>query len=118
LRFPVEYNGAKEHCQDPSCTATVETALKELTGQAWTVRVESLAGPTSGPPAEPSDSRGNGSLAAGGGRRNAREEAEKLPLVKRALDVLGAAFQRVDDGFGVPLGDQPNPDDVPVEDEP
>ncbi|HEY7159502.1 MAG TPA: DNA polymerase III subunit gamma/tau [Gemmataceae bacterium] len=126
LRFPAEYNAAKEHCQDSSSTTTVETALKELTGQPWAVRVESLAGSSpSGSPsfgeghkggAEPSDSRSNGSSS--GGRRNAREEAEKLPLVKRALDTLGASFQRLDDGFGVLSDAPPNLDDAPGEDEP
>ncbi len=43
LRFPVEYNQAREHCQDSSCSATVETALREVTGQSWVLRVESLA---------------------------------------------------------------------------
>ena len=28
-----------------------------------------------------------------------KEEAEKVPLVKRSLDILGATIQRVDDGF-------------------
>jgi hypothetical protein len=37
---------------------------------------------------------------AGQSRRNPREDAEKEPLVKRALDVLGAQIVRVDDGFG------------------
>jgi hypothetical protein len=36
-------------------------------------------------------------------RRNPKEEAEKLPLVKRAVEVLGATIQRVDDNFGSPV---------------
>ena len=50
-------------------------------------------------------------------RRNAREEAEKLPLVKRAVDVLGATLQRVDEGFGVLPSVPTNPEEAPVEDE-
>ena len=46
FRFPSEYNGAKEHCQDPSCVAQVEAALRELTGQPWVLRVESLTAAT------------------------------------------------------------------------
>jgi hypothetical protein len=33
-------------------------------------------------------------------RRNHRAEAEKEPLVKRAVDALGAQIVRVEDGFG------------------
>ncbi len=50
---------------------------------------------------EADNARSSRSSVASGSRRNAREEAEKLPLVQRALDVLGAALQRVDEGFGV-----------------
>jgi len=122
LRFPKEYNQAKEHCQDATCSATVETALRELTGQPWVLRVEGLADATIAPSTALGDSPIAPSPAAtpsaSGGRRNAREEAEKLPLVKRALDVLGAAMQRVDDGFGVPPNARPNVEDAPGEDEP
>lgn len=111
LRFPAEYNGAQEHCQDASCIAAVEAVLKELTGRSWMLRVESLAVPTEGSSAQPSDGRGNGSSVVGNGRRNAREEAEILPLVKRALDVLGGSLQRVDEGFGVLPSAQPNGED-------
>ena len=112
LRFPAEYNLAKDHCQDPSCSATVESAVRELTGQPWVLRVESVAGTTGAAAAEPGDSQ-NGSSSAvpsprSGPRRNPREEAEKVPLVKRALEVLGASIQRVDEGFGVVNADQPN----------
>jgi DNA polymerase-3 subunit gamma/tau len=130
LRFPLEYNLAKEHCQDPASGVTVESALRELTGQAWVLRVESLGGNTplspkmgkDGEVVEPSDSRyGSPSAApstASGTRRNPREEAEKVPLVKRALDVLGASFQRVDEGFGLMYADRPGPIDAPMEEQP
>jgi len=32
--------------------------------------------------------------------RNSKEEAEKLPLIRRAIEVLGATVQKVDEGFG------------------
>ena len=122
LRFPVEYNGAKEHCQAPSCVADVETALREITGQSWAIRIEGLAGETGAPPAEPDDSRDNRSSAvappaASGTRRNAREEAQKLPLIQRAIDVLGASLQRVDEGFGVVSAPESHPDIASVEEE-
>jgi hypothetical protein len=41
-------------------------------------------------------------------RRSSREDAEKEPLVQRALDVLGAQFVRVDEGFAAtPVASQP-----------
>lgn len=114
LRFPVEYNGAKEHCQDPSCISDVEKALREGTGQTWAFRVESLNGAASVSPATTSDSRSS-STPPVAPRRNAREEAEKLPLVRRAVDVLGATLQRVDEGFGVLPTAGTNPDEAPTE---
>jgi DNA polymerase-3 subunit gamma/tau len=121
LRFPMAYNLAKEHCQDPSCSASVEAALRELTGQPWVLRVEILAGSTGASPAEPDDSpNGNSSAApssAPAARRHPRDEVEKLPLIQRALDVLGASFQRVDEGFGTPADARPNPNDAPREED-
>jgi len=92
LRFPIDYNGAKE---------LVEAALKEQTGQAWVLQIEGL---TDKARPEAASVAAASVLAAmeATPQRNAREEAEKLPLIKRALDVLGASFQRVDEGFGVP----------------
>jgi DNA polymerase-3 subunit gamma/tau len=119
LRFPVEYNLAKEHCSEASCSATVEAALREMTGQTWLLRVESLTEVPSESLAEPRGVRENGVQAVSPiARRNAREEAEKLPLVKRALDVLGGVFQRVDDGFGTTQDARPKIDEAPLEEEP
>jgi DNA polymerase-3 subunit gamma/tau len=116
LRFPVEYNMAKEHCQEPSCVAQVEAALRERTGQPWTLRIEGVNGAANGSPA-PTE---NGRLSSPPplvARRNAREEAEKLPLVQRAVEVLGAALQRVDDGFGARGATPTNPDEASKEDQ-
>jgi len=99
LRFPIDYNGAKE---------LVEAALLELTGQPWIVRVEGGANAVS-----PSDlAPAEGSLRS----RNAREEAEKLPLVRRAIDILGASLQRVDEGFGILPRAGANADEILMED--
>jgi DNA polymerase III subunit gamma/tau len=121
LRFPLEYNGAKDYCQEPSCSAQVETALRELTGQPWVLQVESLTAAASPDAASQGgtvadDSRGS-LFSAITTRRNAREEAEKMPLIKRALDVLGASVQRVDEGFGVLPNVSANVDAAPEEDE-
>jgi hypothetical protein len=116
LRFPVEYNGAKDHCQ--GCSTDVETVLRELTGQAWSLRVESVGVATNGlTDAEAADSHVAPAQSTTSSRKNAREEAEKLPLVKQALEILGASLQRVDEGFGVLPSTGHNADDTPVEEE-
>jgi DNA polymerase-3 subunit gamma/tau len=92
LRFPADYNQSREYCQEPSRLARIEEALRKATGRPWTVRVEAATG-TPSPPltvAAPTP------LAQ---RRNARAEAEKEPLVQRAVEVLGAQIVRVDEGF-------------------
>ncbi|HTU23197.1 MAG TPA: DNA polymerase III subunit gamma/tau [Gemmataceae bacterium] len=113
LRFPIDYNGAKD---------LVEAALLAVTGQPWVLRVESAAAAiapegTSQGGSAPDSSRSPGPAAVAVTRRNAREEAEKLPLVQRALEVLGASLQRVDEGFGVLPSVPTNPDETPVEEE-
>jgi DNA polymerase-3 subunit gamma/tau len=116
IRFPVEYNVAKEHCQEPSSGAAVEAALRELTGQPWVLRIESLAKPPSDAvQAKREAAQMDGRAAASVSRRNIREEAEKLPLIKRAIDVLGASLQRVDEGFGTLPNTRTNGEQSPKE---
>jgi DNA polymerase III subunit gamma/tau len=97
LRCPIKYNEAEKH---------VEAALKELTGQPWVLQVE-----------DSSDAANLKSPGAANPRRNAREEAEKLPLIKRAIDALGATFQHVDPNFGSLSSAGTNADNAPKEDD-
>ncbi len=128
LRFPIEYNGAKEYCQEPSRTTLVEATLRELTGQSWALRLEGAGNPTPALNAAASDGEGRNKGEVGDSqsptspvvaipRRIAREEAEKLPLVKKAIEVLGASLQRVDEGFGTMPGAGTDADEVAMEDE-
>jgi DNA polymerase-3 subunit gamma/tau len=94
LRFAGTYNQAREYCQQPEQVASVETALRKVTGRAWTIRIEA------DPSAPSAEAGSNGGSEASRPRRPPKEEAEKVPLVKRALDVLGAGITRIDDGFG------------------
>ena len=94
LRFPADYNQAREYCQEPTRLAKIEEAVRKVSGHPWTVRVE--AGPAS-PAATPTAVV---ATARPRPRRNHRAEAEKEPLVKRAVDALGAQIVRVDEGFG------------------
>lgn len=89
--------------------------MRKVTGRTMTMRLEMIA-PASGPmPTTLAGAGANGrreevrpERGEGDGkphpRRGAKEEAEKVPLVRRALDVLGATIQRVDEGFGADFG--------------
>ena len=43
LRFPADYNQAREYCQEPARLAKIEEAVRKSTGHPWILRVE--AGP-------------------------------------------------------------------------
>jgi DNA polymerase-3 subunit gamma/tau len=110
LQFPPQYNVEREHCQEPGRVARVEEVLRKVTGQSCTVRVETGCGsaPPAGavevPAASPSRSR------------RLRDEALQQPLLKRAMDLLGAQIVRIDEGFGAAATAQPGPAAVEVED--
>jgi DNA polymerase-3 subunit gamma/tau len=97
FRFPAGYNQAMEYCSTPEQRARVEEAIRRVTGNPWTVLVETDAsrmGPVA--QAEPVN------VPPLRAKREAKEEAEKVPLVKRTVEVLGATIQRVDEDFGEP----------------
>jgi DNA polymerase-3 subunit gamma/tau len=95
IRFRPGYNRAREFCQDPSRVSRVEELLRRVTGQTWQLRIDSAGGvgvetaPAADDPAN-SPSR----------TRRQRAEAVHEPLLKRAIDVLGAQVVQLDDGFG------------------
>ncbi|MGL4553523.1 MAG: DNA polymerase III subunit gamma/tau [Gemmataceae bacterium] len=92
FRFPAAYNREREACQRPEAATRIEQALLKVSGQPWTVRFEVVADTAA--PAEPV------TLAVPKGpRKSPKEEAQALPLVKRAVDVFGATITRVDEGF-------------------
>jgi hypothetical protein len=114
LQFPATYNEARELCQEPDRLGRVEEALRKTTGRPWTLRVESIAAP-----AAPAATAPGAEAAAPTHppRRNPREDAEKVPLVRRALEVLGASVHRVDEGFGAAPAAPPQPDAAPLAEE-
>jgi DNA polymerase-3 subunit gamma/tau len=95
LKFPATYNQSREFCQESGRLGGVEEAIRKVTGQLWKLRLESLPGNANADagdaPVPPSAVRP---------RRDGKEEAAKVPMVKRAMDVLGADVWRVDEGFG------------------
>ncbi len=94
LRFPAAYNQSREFCQEPERLGRVEDTLRKLTGQTWKLRLESVPGngaETVASPALPSAVRP---------KRLDKEGAERVPVVRRAVEILGAQVVRVDEGFG------------------
>jgi DNA polymerase-3 subunit gamma/tau len=98
VRFPASYNRECERCQDATQVKFLEQLFRQLTGQSWNLRFEtaaSVGGPS--PPPAPGTEGSETSLARS---RRQREEALRAPLLKRAVDVLGAQVVDMDDGFG------------------
>ncbi len=103
LRFPPHYNGEQTYCQEPSRVVRVEDILKKVLGRPISLRIEAV--PAVGPTERlttPSESLPGPPRP----QRNPKEEAEKEPLVRRALDVLGAQIVRADAGFGTQTTDK------------
>jgi hypothetical protein len=92
--------------------SAVEQVLQRLTGQVWKVRVEMASGNpdpsvSSAPGAEDTET----SLARA---RRDKEAALQAPLLKRAVDLLGAQVVQMEDGFKgepPPSGSRPAPGD-------
>jgi DNA polymerase-3 subunit gamma/tau len=98
FRFPAGYNQAREYCDSPEQRGRVEEAIRRVTGKPWMVVIETDAGRTAIPLSQPEPTNGSPVRP----RRGPKEEAEKVPLVKRAVEMLGATIQRVDEDFGEP----------------
>jgi DNA polymerase-3 subunit gamma/tau len=99
LRFPSHYNGEQTYCQEPSRVARVEEILRKVLSRPTAIRIEG------GPAVEPANRLtppAESPTSPSRPRRNPKEDAEKEPLVRRALDVLGAQVVRADEGFGSP----------------
>lgn len=90
FRFPAGYNKERDACQRPDALARIEQGLLKASGQAWTVRIEMMAEP---------NAVAETSLVPRIARRPVKDEAQSIPLVKRAMEVLGATITRVDEGF-------------------
>jgi hypothetical protein len=86
------------HCERPESVARIEAGLKAMTGQTWSLRIEQDRAASPAAPVAPVGP------AAGAPKRSPREEAQKIPIVKRAVEVFGATIQRVDDDFGETAG--------------
>jgi DNA polymerase-3 subunit gamma/tau len=96
IRFPPRYNQAREFCQEPGRVARLEELLRRMTGQSCQLRVEGVSGSPAGETPEAADDPANPPSRY----RRQRAEAVQEPLLKRAIDVLGAQIVHLDEGFG------------------
>jgi DNA polymerase-3 subunit gamma/tau len=98
FQFPVAYNAEKDFCAQPDRLSRLENELAKITGQGWKVRIETGVNLASEqqplPIRSPADAESGLAKA-----RRLREEAETVPLIKRAMEVLGAQVVRVDEDF-------------------
>jgi DNA polymerase III subunit gamma/tau len=99
LRFPGQYNHAYEYCREPGRSRHLETVLRELTGQEWSLRFELDANAT---PAEAG--------VAPVSNRERERRALEMPLLNRIVNQLDGRLLKLDDGFG-----EDSPVDEPVE---
>jgi len=108
LRFAPSYNSEREHCQQPANVARVEEVLRKITRQGWNVRIESASGAAE-------DTRKAADETENPQSRSKRQRAEALkePLVRRAVEVLGAQLVEVDEGFGAPAATSANGGEEP-----
>ena len=101
LTFPSRYNHERDYCQESTRVARIQDAIRKVTGQFWTIRVEAggeeVGAARKAATLEPATSS----------YRRQRAEAGQEPLVKRAMDQLGAQIVHVDDGFGVAPAESP-----------
>ncbi len=95
LRFEGRYNVEREYCSEPTRAQRIEEALRAITGRPCQLRIESVgSGAVSALPdvaAEATNSQSRSRLK--------RAEAVQEPLLKRAVDVLGAQVVHMDDDF-------------------
>jgi len=95
LRFPPSYNLAQEHCQTPAKMARVEEVLRKITGHPVVFRIEAAASTASPAAAQAAEDEEKTPSRY----QRQRAEALKEPMVKRAMEVLGAQLVDVDEGF-------------------
>ncbi|MCC6418945.1 MAG: DNA polymerase III subunit gamma/tau [Gemmataceae bacterium] len=98
IRFATSYTQQCNRCQEPAQVKFLEQKFREVTGQTWNLRFEVLS--TVGDPAASSAHGAEDSETSLARSRRQKEAALQAPLLKRAVDVLGAQIVQMDDGFG------------------
>lgn len=104
ISFSSHYTKEKQVCEDPERVARIEESLRKLTGAPLNARFDLVPADSPMPSAE---SKPMPRV------QQQRRDALQEPLVRRALDNLGASLIRIDDGFGTPpatVSSQPEAD--------
>jgi len=96
LRFPLDYNAARQYIEQSGNVARVETLLQSLTGVKCSLRLETAGGQLSSPKAQATED----AAPAQSPYRRKQAEALKEPLVRKAIERMGAQILEVDEGFG------------------
>jgi hypothetical protein len=96
---------------DSAQLGRLEEALRKATGDPCKVQVEFITEEAAAPVAN-----GNVPGAAQAAAKQQRAELMQMPLVKRAVEVLGAQFIKADEGFGVPVSTSIGADSSEAED--
>jgi DNA polymerase-3 subunit gamma/tau len=110
LRVSQRYNSPAGAFLDSPRLARLEEVLLKTTGQTCQVKVEVLKEED---PARSPDAGRTGSAPATSPLRQQRAEIMQLPLVKKAVEALGAQFIKADEGFGTPTQGPPAPTEPP-----
>ena len=96
LRFPIDYNAAREYIEQPGTVARIESLLEALTGAKCNLRVDGAPATAVGNPS----ATANRKEETQSPYRRKQAEALKEPLVRKAMERMGAQILEVDDGFG------------------
>jgi hypothetical protein len=98
LRIPAAYNSPGDPYLDANRLAKVEEALTKIVGQPCSLRLE-----VGGPQGKENGSPHEGAVPAPSGtakRQRQRAEIAQVPLVGKAMDVLGGQIVQMDEEFG------------------
>lgn len=111
ISFPSDYNAAYENCSNPMNIERLHDALRERTGQAWKVRIEKKTGSISSVNA--TSTNGNHVPAT---RARPQELMQEFPLIRRAMEELGALPMFLDSGFGTAAAEPATAEPTPADD--
>jgi DNA polymerase-3 subunit gamma/tau len=100
LRFEPRYNAQREYCSEPTRVQRIEGLLRQITGHACQLRIESVgSGAVAAPPEVAADATTSQPRS-----RLKRADVAHEPLLRRAADVLGAQVVHREEGFGAAPG--------------
>jgi DNA polymerase III subunit gamma/tau len=106
LRVPATYNLSSNHYLDASRLAKVEEVLCTIVGQPCSIRLEVASSDRKDKPAEATST----AITAGQKQRR-RQAVAELPLIGKAMEVLGGQIVQMDDEFGASVKDASMKDD-------